>query len=149
MKVFLDTNVILDALLPEHKTHASARLLLALGHMGEFELWTSPTQWTDMHYILSEGGKKMLNAGAKELMASIRKAVRVSMMGEDEIDRALASRWVDFEDAVVYWTAKQARPDVLVTENKADYAQSEIPVFTSEEFFSWLEEEKGIAYAEV
>ena len=57
MKLFLDSNIIVDAIVNRNSSHESAKLLLALGCLGEFDLWVSPTQWTDLFYILSEGGK--------------------------------------------------------------------------------------------
>ena len=57
MKLFLDSNIIIDALVNRNDSHKSARLLLALAKLGEFNLVASPSQWTDMYYILTEGGK--------------------------------------------------------------------------------------------
>ncbi len=149
MKMFLDTNVVVDALVDRGSSHDAARLLLALGDIGEFEIWVSPTQWTDLFNILSEGGRPARRAEVKAKLASVRKAVRVTMMGETEIDRALSSAWEDFEDAVVYQTARTISPDVFITSSKNDFALSEVPVYTPEELFGWLEKEHGVVYAEL
>lgn len=146
MKIFLDTNVVIDALVDWGSSHDAARLLLALGEIGEFEIWASPTQWTDLFYILSEGDKPARRAEVKAKLTSVRKAVRVSMMGESEIDKALSSTWEDFEDAVVYQAACSASPEVFITSNKDDFVLSDIPVRTPEELFDWLEKERGIVY---
>ncbi len=149
MKVFLDSNVIVDALVESGSSHNAAKLILALGEIGEFELWASPSQWTDVFYILTEGGKPSRRTEIKAKLQEVRKAVHVSMMGEPEIDAALASSWDDFEDAVVYQTARSVKPAVLITSNLEDYAQSEISVYSPEGFFAWLETEQNILYAEV
>ena len=149
MRLFLDSNVIIDALVDRGDEHPYARLLLALGRLGEFELVSSPSQWTDVYYILSEGGKASRDIEVRGKLTEVRSCVKVSMMGGEEIDRALASNWRDFEDAVVYYAALSAQPDMLITNNKKDFRQSDIPVRTCKELFDWLAEAKGVHYAEI
>ena len=149
MKLFLDSNVVIDALVDRNEAHEAARLLVALGRIGEFDLWASPTQWTDMYYILTEGGKRSRDQEIRAILAAVRKAVHVSMMGEEEIDRALASSWDDFEDAVVYQAAVSVKPDALITNNKKDYVQSAVPVYTCAELFELIAREKDISYTEI
>ena len=149
MKLFVDSNVVIDALVDRGPSHSAARLLLGLGQIGEFELWASPTQWTDMFYILSEGGKPSRRVEVKSKLSAVREAVHVSMMGETEIDKALSSAWEDLEDAVVYRAACAVSPEALITSNVKDYELSEIPVYTPESLFAWLEDKHGIIYAEL
>ena len=149
MKILLDSNVVIDALVDRGDAHSAARLLLGLGYIGEFELWASPTQWTDMFYILTEGDKPSKRADIKQKLTAVRKAVHVSMMGEAEIDKALASPWDDFEDAVVYQAGQTIQPDMLITSNEGDFALSEIPVFSPKSFFEWMEQEYKVTYAEI
>jgi len=149
MKLFLDSNIIIDALVSRNDSHESARLLLALAKLGEFNLVASPSQWTDMYYILTEGGKPSRDIEVRGKLAEVRTCVDVSMMGAEEIDRALASSWKDFEDAAVYYAALSAEADVLITNNKKDYDRADIAVYTCAEFFEWLSAAKGIRYEEL
>lgn len=149
MKLFLDTNVVVDALVDRNSHHAGARLLLALGKLGEFDLWVSPTQWTDLFYILSEGGKRSRAAMASSLLNELRSGVRISTVGETEIDSAMALGWPDMEDAVVHEAARATNPVALITNNKKDFAQSTLPTYTCAEFFAWLEGERGLSYKEI
>jgi predicted nucleic acid-binding protein len=149
MKLFLDSNIIVDAIVNRNSSHESAKLLLALGRLGEFDLWVSPMQWTDLFYILSEGGKRSRSAMVTALLKELRTSVRIVTMGEQEIDYALNLGWPDVEDAVVYSTARTVDPVAIITRNKADFAQSEIPLYTCEELFVWLRDEAGIDYAQI
>ena len=149
MKLFLDSNIIVDALVNRNSTHEPAKLLLALGHLGEFDLWVSPTQWTDLFYILSEGGKRSRSAMVTALLKELRTSVRIATMGEQEIDRAMNLGWPDVEDAVVYSTARTIDPVAIITRNKTDFSHSEIPLYTCEELFEWLRDESGVDYAQI
>lgn len=149
LKLFLDTNVVIDALIDRNANHEDARLLLALGKIGEFDLWVSPTQWTDLFYILSEGGKRSRAAMVSALLGELRSGVRISTIGEPEIDSAMALGWPDVEDAVLHEAARATNPVALITHNKADYMQSALPTYTCGEFFAWLKEERGFSYAEI
>ena len=149
MKLFLDSNVVIDGLVDRSDSHDAARLLIALGQLGVFSLWVSPTQWTDVFYILTEGEKPSPLIEVKAKLEELRKAIRVSTIGEAEIDKALTSAWDDFEDAVVYQAARTTQAAALITSNKDDFAQSDIPIYSPQEFFMWLEKEKNTIYAEV
>ena len=54
-KLLLDTNVFIDALANREPYAKSAKLILALGKIGEFELWCSAAQVTDIFNILGVG----------------------------------------------------------------------------------------------
>ena len=102
-----------------------------------------------MHYILTEGGRRSRDIEVRGKLAEVRTCVSVGLIGGEEIDRALASDWRDFEDAVVHQAALSAKADVLLTGNKDDFARSGIPVRTRKEFFDWLAQAKGISYGEL
>ncbi len=58
-------------------------------------------------------------------------------MTETEIQSALSSSLKDFEDAIQHFAAKaEAGVNAIVTRNKADYAASEIPVLSPDEFLA-------------
>ena len=52
-KLLLDTNVVIDYLNEREPYYEKARLLMIGGRVGEFELWISSSQVTDLVYILS------------------------------------------------------------------------------------------------
>ena len=56
-KLLLDTNVVVDYLNECEPFYEKARLLMIGGRVGEFELWISSSQVTDLVYILSNGGR--------------------------------------------------------------------------------------------
>ena len=147
MRVLLDTNIAIDFLRKREPFHESARLLMALGYLGEFELWISPSQLGDLFYVLTKGGKPALAPAVAEELRRLEKFVHVCTLGEAEAVAALELGWDDLEDALVYQAARSLRADAIVTRNQADFAQSSIPVFDCDEFFAWCAKETGIEYA--
>ena len=58
-------------------------------------------------------------------------------MTELEIQSALSSSFKEFEDAIQHFAAKtEVGISAIVTRNKTDYAASEIPVLSPDEFLA-------------
>lgn len=149
MKVFLDTNILIDYLAYRQPFYESARKVLVLSALGEFEPWVGASQITDVFYVLTAGPEKMDSATAKNVLRRLRQHVRVGSLSEAEIDDALESPWEDFEDACVYQTAVALNVDVIISRNQKDFSRSSIKVMDCQEFFAFLEEKHGLAYEEI
>lgn len=148
-RVLVDSNVLVDFLARRGGFYALARKLMVFAEMGDYELWMSSSQVTDVFYVLSGGGKASHAPAARDALLALRGFVHVCAPGEREVDRALESAWPDFEDALVYQTAASIDASVIVTRNARDFARSAIPACTPEEFFSWMERHNRVAYAEI
>lgn len=149
MNLLVDTNIIVDVLRKRPFDYDASRLLLALGSLHEFELWISPSQLSDLFYVLTSGGKGHLAAPVAEELSDVLSFVRVCSFGHDEALSALSCGFADLEDALVYQAARAVKAEVIITRNQKGFAQSAIPVYSSAEFFEWLSSAKGVRYAEV
>ena len=149
MNLFVDTNIIIDYLDERPGFAGSARKLMLLGFLREFDLWMSSSQVTDMFYILTNGGHPSKAEEVKASIREVRKFVRVCSLSEADIDTALDSTWSDFEDACVYQCARKIRADAIITRNKKDFEKSSIKVFDCDEWFSYLAQSKGLTYEEI
>ena len=148
-KLFLDTNVFVDALASRPPYAQNAKLILALGMVGELDLWFCATQATDVYYILSEGGQASRAEWAKEQLAKLRGFVNACSFTEEDVDLALASTWSDFEDACINQAVRKVKPDAVVTGNVKDFALSDFPVVDCDGLFEWLHEKDGVSYCEI
>ena len=149
LKLLLDTNVFIDALAGREPYAQNAKLILALGMLGEFDLWFSASQATDIYYILSEGGKTSRSEWAKEQLAKLRTFAKACDFTGEDIDLALASTWRDFEDACINQVAHKVKPDAVVTGNVKDFALSDFPVFDCDGIFEWIANKDGVSYCEM
>ncbi len=147
--LFLDTNVIIDYLDERPGYTQSARKLMLLGILGEFNLWIGASQVTDVFYILSNGGRASEAERVKAKIREIRKFIHICSLAEPDIDAALESPWVDFEDACLYECARKVKAKAIITRNKKDFEKSFIRVCDCDEWFAYLEETKGLIYEEI
>ena len=147
--ILVDTNVIVDVLAEREGFYDAARKLLAFSEFGDYGLWMSSSQLTDLHYILSNGGRRSEQAAARAAILGVRRFVRVCAPSEREVDLALESAWDDFEDSLVHQAAVSIGARAIITRNAADFTASSIPVFSPAEFFSWLERRHNLHYEEI
>lgn len=149
MRYLVDTNIVIDFFARRKRFEASARKLLLLGALGEFSLWVSASQITDIFFLLTTGPERINPEQAKAALRMLRKQSRVYAMSEADVDAALDSTWDDFEDACVYQCALKLKADAIITRNKKDFEKSSIKVFDCDELFAYLAEEKGLTYEEI
>ena len=91
VELLLDTNVVVDYLNEREPFYEKARLLMIGGRVGEFELWVSSSQVTDLVYILSNGGRASEMDAAMGQLRGLRTFVNVFAASEREVDLMLAA----------------------------------------------------------
>lgn len=149
MNLLLDTNIIVDVLRKRDEDYLSSRLLLALGKLGEFELWISPSQLSDLFYVLTGGGKHHLAEKVSAELSDVLQFVHVCTLGDADARAALQSGWGDLEDALVHQAGRTVKAEAIITRNQKDFAASSIAARSSSEFFEWYAAEYGIRYGEL
>ena len=149
MRLFVDTNIVLDYLDERPGYVGPARKLMILGFLHEFDLWMSASQTTDLFYLLTNGGRASEATEVKRTMQRARQFIRVCSLNEADVDAALDSTWNDFEDACGYQCALKLKADAIITRNRKDFEKSSIRVLDCEELFDYLAEEKGLVYEEI
>ena len=147
--VLVDSNVIIDFLAERNGFYEAARRLLVFSELGDYELWMSSTQITDVHYILSNGGRRSELVAARSALQGIRRFIHVCSPGEREVDLALDSTWEDFEDALVYQAAVSIGARAIITRNEKDFSLSSIPALSPTDFFTWLDRRHNLTYDEI
>ena len=138
MKVFLDTDVILDVLLKRKSWRASVKLF-ELAESNKLKLYTSAVVLSNIFYLVGKF------ESPKKAVVEIRKIVelvKVSKVGQQEVKLALESHLDDFEDALQYFSALNARCRFLVTRNLRDFPKGDerLLVLSPDEFLASLKE---------
>ena len=87
-------------------------------------------------YLLT---KELNREKALKTLEKIRIVFSVAPVDEKVIDMSLVSDFRDFEDAVQYYSAIHVRADYVITRNKADYRDNQIPVLAPDEFLALLD----------
>lgn len=135
MRLFLDTNVILDFLTAREPFVDAAEMVIELctrkGNAGAFTTLSA----CNIVYILS---KKIGRTAAEEFLKSFIDLVPLVGVTPQAVLEALYSEHVDFEDAVQLAEARVWRADVIVTRDPAGFSMSDIPVRTPDDVIDSL-----------
>ncbi|MBN1168690.1 PIN domain-containing protein [Candidatus Woesebacteria bacterium] len=135
MKVFVDSDVILDVIL-EREEFIFSQKLLDLLLTRKIAMLTSPIVFTNSFYIIRKlKGRDKAHMALKKM----RKLFNVCVLNEKTIDKALASGFKDFEDAIQYYCALESKIKYLVTRNKKDYVGDEVCVISPQEAIALFE----------
>lgn len=146
MRIMLDTNILLDLFTGRKPFAQDAVKLLAMQAMGDAALWASAKSTTDIFYIMSK------QYGNEPVYAALTKSldyIHYCSVSQDDVTEAIRRKWPDFEDCIVAICAEKTESDVLITRDKAGFAESSVPAMTTEAFFEMLQHEYGITYDEV
>lgn len=132
MRVFLDTNILLDALVERQDRHfnENASIILQLGKNGVFELFMSVLSIPTMAYVL----KNLGGNGKKSIIKNICALVTPIPALPDHIDAMLESRMDDIEDAMQVQSARTGNCDLIITRDRSDFKNADFPFLYPEEF---------------
>ena len=132
-KVFLDSDIILDALLKRPEFVLPAINIISLANI-KIRIVTSSVAFVNVHHFLD----KFDRSNTSLLMKNLRSMLSVVQVDETIVDLALESGLNDFEDAIQYFAAKSANAEVIITRNIKDYKRSTLPILTPEQFLKTL-----------
>jgi len=112
MIVFLDTNVILDALQERSPFDLPAKEILMQAQGGNLKCMLSANAIADIFYLYSKArGISAANAALVFLL----KMLKVVSVTHEDCNAALALPIADFEDALAAVCAKKANADYIIT----------------------------------
>ena len=113
MKVFLDTNILIDFIALRENFYQASANLIHLGIKGEVELYTTPLTYETCVFV----ARKVLGyEGAIKAMQILDNYLKVTTMDGSQCHNALFSTMPDFEDMLQFESAYAAGCDVIVKE---------------------------------
>lgn len=132
MKIFLDTNILLD-FVTERTGVEEACDILQLGEEGRVNLSTSYLTMANTAYVARKGRtREELYA----VLAGLTEMMQVLSMDEIQLQQAIAQPVTDFEDMLQYVCATAHKCDAIITRNKKHFTFSQIPVYSPDEFLA-------------
>ena len=140
MKTLFDTNVILDVLLDREPFSNDASLLLTKVERSEIIGFICATTVTTIHYLAT---KALGPQAALTHVQSLLSLFVIAPVNRVVIENVAASKFADFEDAVLHEAACHAGAKYIVTRNIGDFKNSKLPVFEPNEFINALESLKN------
>ncbi|MFN3942724.1 MAG: type II toxin-antitoxin system VapC family toxin [Flavobacterium sp.] len=129
--VFVDTNIIIDLLAKREPFYKDAQELFTLSDKKIIQLYISSLSFANAYYSIIKHHKEI---DAKKYLAKFKVLVKILPLDDKAIELALASNFNDFEDGLQYYIAIANEADIIITRNKKDFKNSEIPVLTAGEY---------------
>ena len=137
MKVFLDTNVLVDYLNKREPFFAdAAQVIDVCGSNGIIGI-VSSLSVINAAYIMRKAYTK------QSLLLKISwmtNRFEVAPINREGIQEAISSHPSDFEDAVQYFSALQAGADLIITRDADGFKAFDLPVMTPAEFLARCKE---------
>lgn len=130
-KVFLDTNIVADLFLKREPFCENSLKLFALGFHKRITLYVSSLSYATLAYLC----RKMKKEERILLFEKLRNLTETTAVDKQIVDKALVSDFDDLEDAMQYYSAVSAKVDIVLTRNKKDFVEANVPVMTPGEFF--------------
>ena len=132
MRLFLDTNIIIDVL-SKREGYTDSLTVLKCCETGVVEGWVSAATITDVMYIL----RKHINP--QQIRDAVRRLlliVDVCSVLKSDINAAFLSDIADVEDAVQASCAARIKADYIVTRNIKDFISSPIKAVLPSSIFN-------------
>ena len=131
MKVFLDTNIIIDFFDSEREHFRSAAILFDMAKKGKLGLIVCAQSFINAYYVVGKHYPK------KDVIASMRelyKLCSVSPIDASIIEQALVQESIDFEDTVQYFSSATADADIIITRDRHGFNDFPIQHVSAEQF---------------
>jgi predicted nucleic acid-binding protein len=133
MKVFVDTNVLMDVLLERHPFVTEARRLWHLAERARVTGLVSVLSFSTIHYVV----RKARGAeAALRMLRMLRHDFTIVALDEKIVSQALDAKLPDFEDAIRYYSAIRGDAECLLTRNVGHFPKGSLRVYSPEEFLA-------------
>lgn len=130
LKIYIDTNIFLDSVL-NRDNGVSKEILYFLNDKG-FELTLNDVSIINIHYFAKKGIKAK---DLKRFINVILDTCIVVSVDTDILKQSINSDFTDFEDATQYFCAKSIGADLIITNDKKGFKNSQIDIITSRDFY--------------
>jgi predicted nucleic acid-binding protein len=131
IKVFVDSDVIIDLLAKRAMFYDDAVKIFKLAEKRELQLYSTGLSFANVFYILR---KIFGNRDSLAKVKLLRQLVSIVPLNQEVVDEALSSQFVDFEDALQFFSSKFCDIPVFVTRNIRDFDGTEPSVKTPKQF---------------
>ena len=134
-KLFVDTNVMVDLLAHRAPFYEAAKQLFSLADMNKCTIVVAALSFSTTAYLLE---RKLTYEELSLILRQFASIVEIASVDERVVRKSLSttSRFRDIEDAMQHYAAMQAGCEFIITRNVKDFALSDIPVRTPDEFLN-------------
>ena len=133
MVLLVDTNIILDVLLSRPEFVKDSSMIWKLCETEQAKGSLSTLTYANMMYVMR---KQLTPDQIEDVFRKLNLIFEFADFSPAVLERAVAMKWKDFEDAVQSATAESVHADYIVTRNLKDFMKSKVIAFTPAEFLA-------------
>jgi predicted nucleic acid-binding protein len=134
-RVLLDVNVCIDIIVNRSLSPETKKKLFAVFIQNEIEVFVPAFSIDTVFYILNSS-MKINKTIAKNALQKLLRFTKLLHSTDETIQRAFASNFSDFEDALINSLAETHSMDVILTNNVSDFINSDLPVYRPVDFIT-------------
>ena len=140
MRLLIDTNVILDALMAREPWAASAQALLLAAAEEKTEACITASTMTDLYFLLRKHLRDYEKV--KQTLLGLIASITILDVSGTDCEKAFTLSMSDYEDALLACCGKRHKADYIVTRNKKHFAGSPVKTISPDELYQKGVEEK-------
>ena len=133
MVLLVDTNIILDVLLSRPEFVKDSSMIWKLCETEQAKGYLSTLTYANKMYVMR---KQLTPDQIEDVFRKLNLIFEFADFSPAVLERAVAMKWKDFEDAVQSATAESVHADYIVTRNLKDFMKSKVIAFTPAELLA-------------
>ena len=146
MKLFLDTNALIDLVADHEPFSFDVQKLCVAQAFGDVQLWASTQSYADAYFVLCRTAPRK---AVKEALAATLEFVLVTGTFAADLKPALESDWDDVEDYLIAYSSRRIEADFVITRDEELAGKCPVKALTAAQFLAHMEEQEGLVYDEV
>lgn len=137
MKIFLDTNVLIDFILERAPFYHAAAMIISCAVDRKLDISVSSMSVVTAKFVCVDRCKMPI-ALFRTKLAFLREFMDVCSVDATDVYHSFDARWTDFEDGVQYYAATRWGADYVVTRNVKDFQEENIPILSLDDMCQHL-----------
>lgn len=136
-RVLLNVNVCIDIIVNRSLSPETKKKLFAVFIQNEIEVFV-PVFSIDTVFYIMNSSMKIDKKLAKNALQKLLKFTKMLHSTDETIQRAFASNFSDFENALINSLAEIHNMDAILTNNISDFIKSDLPAYRPVDFIALL-----------
>lgn len=135
MRVFVDTNVLLDVLARREPFYSDAVRVWSLAERGRIEGLISVISFNNIYYVVRRASNRKSADRSLHLLRGVFTPIALSVQ---ILNQAIDAGSDDFEDAIQFHSAIHGEADCLITRDAHHFPTTDLPVLSPAAFLASL-----------
>ena len=133
MKVFVDTNVLVDVLARREPFYQDSAYVWTLAEQGRVAGFVSVISFNNIYYVVRRLRTRRV---ANRMMVLLRDTFTPVALDKQILDQAIDAGLSDLEDAIQYFSAVRVGADCIISRDVRVFPKSDLLVLTPQELLA-------------